>query len=172
MLIGTFFSEIGTKLLVNFSDCDPNLNKIKNDLILKDNWSDDEFFNVSKKLKKYNYGVEIQKIDLKNLKDFLRQKNDFLLRMLENPNLLEHETFTELLRAVFHLTEELLSRKNLEGLSENDLKHLSGDIKRAYTQHVNEWVDYMHYLKNNYPYLFSLALRLNPFDEKATPDFK
>ena len=30
----------------------------------------------------------------------------------------------------------------------------------------------MHYLKNNYPYLFSLAMRLNPFDEKATPEVK
>jgi hypothetical protein len=30
-----------------------------------------------------------------------------------------------------------------------------------------EWLDYMRYLKKDYPYLFSLALRLNPFDEDA-----
>jgi hypothetical protein len=27
----------------------------------------------------------------------------------------------------------------------------------------------MRYLKNNYPYLFSLAMRTNPFDQNATP---
>jgi hypothetical protein len=26
----------------------------------------------------------------------------------------------------------------------------------------------MHYLKKNYPYLFSFALRTNPFDEQAS----
>ena len=34
MLIGVFFSEIGTKLLTIFSDCDPNLDNIKKDLIM------------------------------------------------------------------------------------------------------------------------------------------
>ena len=32
MLIGVFFSEVGTKLLVLFSDSDPNLDKIKQNL--------------------------------------------------------------------------------------------------------------------------------------------
>jgi len=32
------------------------------------------------------------------------------LRLLENPVLLEHESFTELLRSVFHLSEELEQR--------------------------------------------------------------
>ena len=109
---------------------------------------------------------------MKNLRDLLLSKSDFLVRLLENPNLLEHETFTELLRAVFHLDEELRSRKNVEKLSNKDADHISGDIKRAYSLLVDEWLDYMHYLKNNYPYLFSLALRLNPFDEKATPGLK
>ena len=92
--------------------------------------------------------------------------------MLENPNLLEHETFTDLLRAVFHLDEELRSRKNVNKLSVKDSDHISGDIKRAYNLLVNEWLDYMYHLKNNYPYLFSLAIRLNPFDEKASPEIK
>jgi len=34
---------------------------------------------------------------------------------------------------------------------------------------VQEWLDYMEYLKVNYPYLFSLAMRTNPFDRKASP---
>jgi voltage-gated potassium channel len=33
---------------------------------------------------------------------------------------------------------------------------------------VNEWVDYMRHLKNHYPFLFSLAMRTNPFDQTAS----
>lgn len=92
-----------------------------------------------------------------------------MLRLLENPNLLEHEKFTELLRAVFHFTEELEERVDLNELPETDKMHLSGDIKRAYVHLVNQWIDYMKYLKDNYPYLFSLAIRINPFDKEASP---
>ena len=172
MLIGVFFSEVGTKLLVLFSDHDPNLDKIKQDLIVEADWTHEEFERVNQKLKKYKYNVEIKKLDLKDLHRFLNRKSDFLVRLLENPNLLEHESFTELLRAVFHLTEELFSRKNLEKLSANDTKHINGDINRAYEQLVHRWLEYMQHLKNNYPYLFSLAMRLNPFDEKTTPEVK
>ena len=172
MLIGVFFSEVGTKLLVLFSDCDPNLDRIKKDLIVDADWSDEEFDSVSKKLRRYNYAVEIKKMNLKNLHDLLLERNDFLVRLLENPNLLEHESFTEVLRAVFHLAEELISRKDLKKLSEKDADHIAGDIKRAYSLLVSQWLDYMHYLKYNYPYLFSLAIRLNPFDETATPEIK
>jgi len=77
-----------------------------------------------------------------------------------------------LLRAVFHLDEELRSRKNIKNLTPKDSEHISNDIKRAYNLLVYEWLDYMSYLKNNYPYLFSLVMRLNPFDEKATSEVK
>jgi len=102
------------------------------------------------------------------LKAYLSDKLDFLLRLLENPNVLEHETFTSLLMAVFHLSEEIVARRNVSSLPEADLKHLAGDVNRVYGQLVDEWLRYMRYLRRNYPYLFSLAVRTNPFDESAT----
>ena len=42
------------------------------------------------------------------------------------------------------------------------------DIKRAYGLLTRQWLDYMQYLKNRYPFLFSLALRTNPFAESAS----
>jgi hypothetical protein len=94
------------------------------------------------------------------------------LLILQNPNLLEHETFTELLWAVFHLTEELAKREDTKNLSAKDYEHLSGDIKRAYTLLISEWLDYMKHLKDKYPYLFSLAIRTNPFDPSASVEMK
>jgi len=172
MVIGAFFSEVGTELLTFFSDFDPKLDEIRKELVVTSSWTDQEFNKVSKHLKNYDYGIDIQKMSLDDLRTFLTAKRDFLLRLLENPNLLEHEKFTELLRAVFHLTEELGSRKSTRDLPDTDYAHLAGDIKRAYVQLVHQWLDYMRHLKDNFPYLFSLALRTNPFDQQASPIVK
>ena len=88
---------------------------------------------------------------------------------MENPNLLEHESFTDLLWAVFHLTEELENREDFEKIPGTDYEHLIRDTQRAYNAMIFEWIAYMNHLKNNYPYLFSLAVRTNPFDLKASP---
>jgi hypothetical protein len=172
MVIGAFFSEVGTRLLVIFSDADPRLAEIKSDLIVRSSWSDREFARVSSKLKSYQHQVDIKLIDLVDLKLFCQQKRDFLLRLLENPNLLEHETFTDLLWAVFHLAEELISRKELLALGAADARHLQIDCQRAYNVLITEWLDYQRHLKDNYPHLFSLAMRQNPFDETACPEVK
>ncbi len=172
MVIGSFFSEAGTALLTYFSDCDPKLDTIRKYLVVTNNWSEREFADVSKYLKVYDYSVDIYRVDLAGLRGFLIAKREFLLRLLENPTLLEHEVFTELLRAVFHLTEELERREDVSRLPDTDYAHIAGDIKRAYTIIVREWLDYVKYLKGKYPYLFSLAMRTNPFDQTATPFVK
>ena len=74
------------------------------------------------------------------MKDYLLEKRTFFLRLLENPNLLEHETFTELLWAVFHLTDELAARKDLTTLQESDFNHLLGDINRVYAALTRQWL--------------------------------
>jgi hypothetical protein len=168
MVIGTFFSEVGTELLNFFSNSDPDLEDIRVELVVGKGWSEQDFGKVNEKLRDYDYGVEIGRLGLDELRQFLGLKRDFSLRLLENPNLLEHESFTELLRAVFHLTEELASRKDLKGLPDSDYQHLAGDVKRAYSRLVHQWLDYMKHLKDNYPYLFSLAMRTNPFDQDGT----
>ena len=169
MVIGAFFSAVGTRLLTYLSDSDPELGTIRDNLMVCDEWSEQEFTSVSQRLKRYDYKVDISKVNLKELRDFLVEKREIMLRMLENPTLLEHETFTELLRAVFHLSEELEAREDFSRLPASDLAHLTNDVKRAYAMLASEWLDYAKYLKNNYPYLFSLAMRLNPFDLESSP---
>lgn len=169
MVIGTFFSEVGTKLLEEFSALDKELKGIREALIITGDWSEKDFMHLNRMFHKYNSTLETQNYDLENLRSFLLMKRDFLLRLLENPMLLEHESFTELLRAVFHLTEELAYRENVKQLPDTDKAHLTGDIKRSYDLLVRHWLQYMKHLKDRYPYLFSLALRTNPFDKKASP---
>ncbi len=108
-------------------------------------------------------------IDLEELKTFLIRKRQFLLALLENPNLLEHERFTDLLWATFHLTEELEVRESLTDIPEADIKHIAGDIQRVYRQLIVEWLSYVEHLKSRYPYLFSLVARMHPFQECPSP---
>jgi len=169
MVIGAFFSEVGRDLLSFFSQGDPELETIRKDLLVTNSWSDRKFDEMSGRLRKYDYGIGIHRIDLASLRAFLLARRDFLLRLLENPNLLEHESFTELLWAVFHLVEELLFREDVKHLPDTDFAHIAVDIKRAYMLLVHEWLDYMKHLKENYPFLFSLAIRTNPFDQNASP---
>ena len=170
MIIGVFFSEGGSELLRMLSDYDPQVERIRMDLVGKDQWSQQGFSQTSQRIRGYQFKMESQKGGLEGLRDFLREKKDFFLRILENPNLLEHEKFTDTLWAVLHLAEELTCRKSLQNLPPTDYAHLAGDLGRAYKSLISEWLNYMLHLKNDYPYLFSLAIRTNPFDPKATPE--
>jgi hypothetical protein len=168
MAIGTFFSEVGTKLLRVLSDPDPNAEQLRAQLIVGARWTDEEFGRKRKWARDHPYEADTDQVDWAALKSFLVGKRDFLLRLLENPNLLEHEAFTEMLRAVFHLVDELGARERFDALPRSDYAHLASDMKRAYLRLVDEWLDYMKYLKASYPYLFSLAVRTNPFDRSAS----
>ena len=172
MVIGAFFSEVGTGLLKSFSGFDHHFDTIRSELLVTNEWTDQQFAAVKKNAGAYDYNLDHGRGDLTALKSFLSGKRDFMLRLLENPNLLEHETFTELLWAVFHLTEELEARESVLTLSPVDGKHIEGDIKRAYVLLIVEWLAYMKHLKSEYPYLFSLAARTNPFNPNASSTVK
>ena len=169
IVIGAFFSEVGTRFLACLSDADPQLEEIRSSLMIGNDWDDAAFREAYAALGGYEYDIDLSKIDLAHVRQSLASKRGFMVRLLENPVLLEHEAFTTLLQAVFHVTEELESRPSLEGLPDSDLLHIRGDLRRSYALLVGQWLDYMGHLKSSYPYLFSLAMRLNPFDQDGSP---
>lgn len=173
MVIGAFFSEVGTELMGAIIKFDPDTDKIREDLLITTSWSKKDFKEAKKKIKAFDYGLDFRTENtgfiefLIDSKKFLVEKRKFLLALLENPNLLEHETFTELLWAVFHIMEELEKRGDISNLPPSDYQHLSSDTVRVYSLMIQEWLQYMEHLMNNYPYLFSLAVRTNPFNPQA-----
>ena len=167
MVIGVFFSEVGTLFLRDgfcfLVDKEVLAAKVR----ISAQWSDAEFRELARFLDSGDMEMESRLCSLDCLKSFLVARRNFMLGLLENPNLLEHDGFTELLWAVFHLLEELQARESLSGLHEADMDHLSGDIRRAYTHLLKEWVTYLQHLKSDYPYLYSLAVRNNPLNPDA-----
>lgn len=167
MVIGVFFSEVGTGLIQALTDFLPAPEELTSRLQITPHWTTGDFRTGIAFLDSHDLQVDSRHGDLSYLKLFLLARRDFLLRLLENPNLLEHDEFTELLWAVFHLMEELAARESFSGLPASDLEHLSGDTKRAAVHLLREWVIYMKHLKKDYPYLFSLAVRMNPMNPEA-----
>jgi len=163
MIIGIFFTEVGNKLLHILSGFDPEIDGMRHDCTLDQNCTDADFTELKKKFRHYTFSIDPNLLDLELLSNFLRERGELLLRQIENPDLLEHERYTELLWAIVHLRDELMARNSLRNLPEPDLEHLANDAKRIYSTLIRQWLDYLQYIKRSYPYLFSLALRTNPF---------
>jgi hypothetical protein len=169
MVVGAFFSEVGNELLQRLLGCFEKSNDISRHLAVKQNWTHADFKKALSFARAIDGETDCSGIDLYGLKKFLVQKRQFLLALLENPNLLEHERFTDLLWATFHFTEELEVRESLTDLPEADIRHIAGDIQRVYRQLIVEWLCYVEHLKSRYPYLFSLVARMHPFQERPSP---
>jgi len=168
MVIGTFFATIGTSLLSHLSRADPGISTIEERLVIGQDWKNNQFNEVLACLDSYTCTVGIDRVDKEALRNFLAGHEDFLLRIMENPMIFEHESFTDLILALDHLTKEMKARGDLNALPSRDLNHLEGDMQRVYERLVPEWLKYMEYLRTHYPYLFSLAMRTNPFDSQAS----
>ena len=171
MVVGAFFSEVGNHLLGNLLRYFDNRDEISQHLNIAQNWTRMDFKKAAAFAYHLNVEVDCHNIDLEELRAFFIQKRTFLLALLENPNLLEHDRFTDLLWAVFHLDEELEARLSLENLSVKDLEHIAIDIQRMYDHLASEWIDYAEHLKASYPFLFSLVLRTHPFQEHPSAAF-
>jgi len=169
MVIGVFFSEVGTQLFRSVSRAVLQQEQLRTALLVTPQWKEADFTTALAYLEQHDSKLNVAQLDLVALKQFLVARRGFLVGLLENQNLLEHEAFTDLLWAVFHLVEELDARQSFEGIPQADSDHLAGDLKRVFGHLSREWVLYMQHLKDDYPYLFSLAIRLNPLAEQVSP---
>ncbi len=147
-----------------------NDEKIKEKVLFTAAWQKHDFIKASREIKIFPLAISIDPEKLMELRDYLLPKREFLLSLLANPTLLEHESFTNLLWSIFHLLEELALRpEEMVNLPASDLDHLNNDVKRVISLLLESWVNYAAHLKETYPFLFSLVVRINPFSVTPTP---
>ncbi len=163
ILISAFFTETGTAVLETLKPCMDGPEPAKVSMNAK--WTDKMFDAAAKDVRAGAYHAHPDAETIAQLKALLPQKKAGILAMFANPNLLEHDTFTDMLWALYHLIDELESRPDVSALPASDISHLGGDMARAWGLLVGKWIGYMRHLKNRYPYLWSLAVRKNPFTE-------
>ena len=169
MVIGVFFSEVGNRLLKELSAYVVSCDVLKSHLLVSGSWNESEYLAALEYLQKCDLKIDSSRCNINDLKRYLVEKRSFMVGLLENQNLLEHEEFTDLLWAVFHLVEELEARNSFDEMLHSDSEHINGDIKRVFGHLSRQWVEYMRHLRHDYPYLFSLAVRLNPMIDAPDP---
>jgi hypothetical protein len=163
VIISSFFTEAGTELMSAMSRFNRNQNELS-EILNKGTFDKKINLNLRKQLKAFRYDIYADPEGLALIKTKLSAHKPYMLRMLENTNLMEHDSFTDMLWSVFHVADEL-STRNLAKLAGSDIDHLSYDIQRAYSALNLEWIGYMDYLEREYPYLFMLAIRRSPFKD-------
>lgn len=167
MVLSVYFSEAGVELMQFFSREDDNLSEFQDFLLIKPQWDSKDYKHALKNLKGIRHQLNFSGPCLINLSKYLTSHRDLFLKLLENPFLVEHETFTDLIMSLSHAEQELSSRKNLLELNKKDYHHIMTDIERAYRLLLVEWLLYMNHLRRSYPYLYSFSIRTNPFDPDA-----
>lgn len=166
MLIGLFFTELGTDLLSIIVVGDNHLEDLRKDSTITRNGETIAFDKLKTDIKHHHFKVDISKIDLEQLKYKLDSNKDLFITLISNNNLHVNEEFTDMLMSLMHLKEELDTRY-VTGIKEYELDHIQKDISRSYKFLTEEWAEYMKYLSQNYPVLFSKALINNPFDNRC-----
>ncbi|ADJ26622.1 conserved hypothetical protein [Dehalogenimonas lykanthroporepellens BL-DC-9] len=168
MVVGTFFMVVGNRLMRELLTDFCERGELYEHFRITQDWQPADFRRARQRALELEMEVDFSRLDLEGLRVFLSDNRQFLMTLMENPNLLEREAFTDLLWAITHLAEELEARPNLVDLPSADQRHLAGDINRFYDRLVAEWLSYAEHLKQHYPYFYSLLLRTHPFQERPS----
>ena len=111
MLMSTFFSEVGNELINQLSTVNKYKASTENLKSIK-NWEDKDYENKLNELKSstvdfsaIDMGLEDREEFLENLRTLLVDKREFIINLINNPNLLEKEEFTGLINAILHLDD-------------------------------------------------------------------
>jgi hypothetical protein len=162
VIISTFFADTGISIMTAMSRFNRSNDEISG-LIKVDEFASYNKSSVSKMLDGFKYDFYADPERLDELAVIMDGNKGFFIDLLENPNLLEHESFTDMMWALFHVADELKTRGDLRKLSQAEIDHISNDMLRAYTAIMMEWAGYIMYLKDEYPFLYASAIRKNPF---------
>jgi hypothetical protein len=156
VIISTYFTEAGSLIMKAMSEFNRNNTDIAQ--IIEEN----EIRKISPKqaqkmIASLKYDIYADPEKLGSLASVLADKKIFLINLLENNSLFEHDSFTDMLWAVFHVADELQSRGDLKTVPADVIDHLSNDLLRAYPAMVKEWIGYIFYLRQEYPFLYQAA---------------
>jgi len=163
MISGVFFSKVGTKLLGLLLEMFKNREGICPCLSIGEDWTHSNFTNARNLLSKIDIKPDYRPADLQNLKDFLNQHDSFLLEIITDPVVLEHEEGVEVLWAVSHLSDELNTIKIGDKDSQTTEEIVIEEAKRLYHMLSIEWLNYMEFIQHKYPLYYKTLLHTNQF---------
>ena len=86
MVIGAFFSEVGTELLIIFSGYDLKLAELRRKIITVGSWlRSGDFTGFQQRLGSFGFKLSVREGNLENLRDFLKAKGIFSCACSKTP---------------------------------------------------------------------------------------
>ncbi|GIQ83282.1 hypothetical protein KIPB_004579 [Kipferlia bialata] len=104
--------------------------------------------------------IELNRNQLNQMRRLLAEHSHQIEAPLRNPNMTEHEEFTDMLLALHHLKEELKAKASF---SDEELAVVSQHCSRVYRMLAEQWVLHLRHIQTEYPYMFDYAIRTSPF---------
>lgn len=172
ILAGLFFADIGANLFNVFLDMQKDGCTCEQQYCVQESWTHRDFVAAAKSLQSAKLVFVYVPEKMLHLRELLSTKQEMLIRILENPGLHEHEAFSDVLLAVFHLTEELLRRTDLVHNDKTDQEHLMNDVRRAFTHLAQLWLEYMEHLREHYKYLYLYNIKNRQFNFERNLEVK
>lgn len=157
MLASSFFSDVGAAVMRMLLERTVNACDVAPLLKVQAGWDEKRYAEAAVAVREVPLDVRMEAQDLCALRDLLAERHLALLVIASNPVLLEHEEFTDMLWALFHLSDEFAYRSDLEHTSQPELDHLNDDASRALRMILVNWLGHMRHIGDEYPYLFSIA---------------
>ena len=156
ILTSTFFSDLGTNLLDALVPHMKNREETASYLQSMDHWKGADFEAAAGTVRNTAIQMDLSVQDMINIRDLLNEKRMTLLVIASNPSLLEHEDFTDMLWAIFHLNDELVYRGQIDELPQTDLIHLNVDAERVLKETLVNWLCHLEFLHRNIRIFISL----------------
>ncbi len=167
ILVGVYLKEIGKEILRHAEAVIVNYNEIQKILMVTPEWTAKEFIQAEKAIEKMDVETRFDAVVLDLLEAHVMHRRDTISRLLENRYVLDNEHFSDVMLSSLHLLDEIGARESLHDLPEKDQEHLANDFKRVYDHLIRQWLNYLRHLQEQYPYLYSLEIRTNPFNPNA-----
>lgn len=163
IVIGSFFHEIGNELMAVIVNGDENIDSLNYLCYASVEWGHKEFKKLSEIVESYECKINIDNIDLNELRSIIENKEDFLLDLIINSNLDEYEGFSKMLMRILHVRDEFDALFVDGYLDPKDKYHMTTDICNAYKALLVFRVNYIENLKNYYPLMFNRLMENSPF---------
>lgn len=163
MIESIFFNESGSDMLRYLLQCDPQSGELCRAMAISPDWSCRDFDAARRFLKNYSFSIDADKVDFFALHYHLVNRHKYFLKVIENPALMDHESFTDLILSMYHLWEELDYRTDLYNLNAADKADLGAVTESVYRQLASEWLLNVSYTQKHHAARFSNSMRNSPF---------
>lgn len=163
LIESVFFSESGCDMLQYLRSCDPDSAALRDRLALNADWKQRDFIAAAAFLKSYPFRLDPERLDFYGLHHHLSTRHSYFLKVIENPALMQHDDFTQLILSIYLLWEELECRDDLCCLPADDRARLCGLAETIYARLTDEWLDNAQSIRVHQPLRLNKIIQTNPF---------